>query len=781
MAEHSTSARGFIEGRNYRISVLTPSMLRVETASTKAWEDRPSQVVVDRHFDEPAYEIREGKLSLEIRSAIAAFHFDKILGRVTRVAFLDGGRSVACDNRGNLKGTRRTLDETFGSVPLGPGLLSRRGVAVLDDSSSLLLGEDGAPAPRKHKGKDIYVFAYGTRYRECIQDFFKLCGRVPLIPRYALGNWWSRYRAYSAREYMDLMQRFIDEDIPISVATIDMDWHWVDIGARFPEASGQSGWTGYSWNTDLIPDWRALLRWLKERNLKITLNLHPALGVRPFEDMYEAMAKEMGLDPSSRKPIAFDFSSRRFIEAYFKVLHHPYEEGGVDFWWIDWQQGRKSRVRGLDPLWALNHYHYLDNAREGKRPLILSRYAGPGSHRYPLGFSGDTAISWRTLAFQPRFTATASNIGYTWWSHDIGGHHHGRRDDELYLRWLQLGVFSPVLRLHSTSHDLLGKEPWKYRFDVELAAKEALRFRQRLIPYLYTMNRRTHRDGIALVEPMYYSYPDEENAYRVPNQFFFGSELLVCPITRKSDPRMNLAQVEAWLPPGRWTDIFTGRSYEGNRRLFLQRDLRSIPVLAREGAIIPLASLAGNASGNPCEMEILVYRGKGSFALYEDDGLDMGYEKGGFATTRFAIDEDVGRLTFSIEPARGDLSFLPRERNYRIAFKDIASAGKVEVELNGRRIEARAELKGCLTVVIEGLRPVDAVSIELGELESLANLPFQERCVDLMSRYQASTFRKKRLYAPFLGARAPEEIRRLVGRMIAPRILKDALLENLEG
>src|SRR5699024_7488364 len=222
------------------------------------------------------------------------------------------------------------------------------------------------------------------------------------------------------------------------------------------------GLTGYSWNTDLFPDYRAFLQYLKSKNLHITLNLHPADGVRFFEDAYPEMAKAMGIDPKTKQDIPFSCKDPKFWNAYFDVLHKPYEKDGVDFWWIDWQQGKKSDVKGLDPLVALNHYHYLDNAEDGRIPLILSRYGGIGSHRYPLGFSGDTAISWKVLDFQPYFTVNAANCGYTWWSHDIGGHHFGKRDENLYIRWLQFGVFSPVLRLHSTSNDLLGKEPWRY-------------------------------------------------------------------------------------------------------------------------------------------------------------------------------------------------------------------------------------------------------------------------------------------------------------------------------
>ena len=139
-------------------------------------------------------------------------------------------------------------------------------------------------------------------------------------------------------------------------------------------------------------------------------------------------------------------------QSYFEDIHHPLETEGVDFWWLDWQQDRYFDTEGYDVLKALNHYHYLDNeTRHPGEGLILSRYAGPGSQRYPIGFSGDTWISWESLKFQPYFTATASNIGYTWWSHDIGGHMIGNYDPELQTRWLQYGVFSPINQIGRAS------------------------------------------------------------------------------------------------------------------------------------------------------------------------------------------------------------------------------------------------------------------------------------------------------------------------------------------
>ena len=433
--------------------------------------------------------------------------------------------------------------------------------------------DDGWVSPRDGGGTDIYVFSYGNDYADALRAFYAVSGRTPVLPRWALGNWWSRYHAYSADSYLELLDRFEAEELPFSVAVLDMDWHRV---ASVPDRYG-SGWTGYSWERELFPDPEGFLAELHRRGLRVTLNVHPADGVRGFEDAYPRMAEALGRDPESDEPIAFDITDRAFLDAYLELVHHPLEAQGVDFWWLDWQQGQYSRIEGIDPLWMLNHFHYLDSGREGRRPLTFSRYAGPGSHRYPIGFSGDTHISWASLDFQPEFTATASNVGYGWWSHDVGGHIFGVRDDELATRWVQLGLFSPILRLHSSSNRFLVKEPWLYPAEARAAMGDALRFRHRLVPYLHTMNHRAAADGVPLVRPMYHLAPREPRAYDVPNQFGFGSELIVAPITTPRDPVTLRGAARAWLPPGTWIDIFTSTVYDGDREVELHRDLGSDP------------------------------------------------------------------------------------------------------------------------------------------------------------------------------------------------------------
>ena len=787
----------FIKG-NMRISILTSRLIRIETQPDLKFCDLSTQAVLNRNFDTPEFTVTDNSNGFTIKTADVSFVFSAE-GELIQAVMKNMTDSDF--KKGNLGGTRRTLDMTKGKVKIEDGILSRNGAAIIDDSDTLVFCEDGTVAPRNeflnrlNGGTDRYVFAYGHDYRAALRDFYKLTGKTPLIPRFAFGNWWSRYKAYTQKEYLDLMNRFTSSEIPVTVATIDMDWHWVDIKKQFGKeidefikknrkvdgvknnimaAFQSSGWTGYSWNTELFPDYKGFLRTLQDSNFKVTVNLHPCDGVRFFEDMYKEFAEFMGIDPESKKTIEFDISDKKFTEGYFRFLHNKYEEEGVDFWWIDWQQGVKSPVKGLDPLWWLNHYHSLDIARDGKRPLILSRYAGIGSHRYPLGFSGDTLVVWPALDFQPYFTINASNIGYSWWSHDIGGHQMGKRDDDLYIRWLQFGVFSPVNRLHSTSNEFLGKEPWKFSKDTEQNATRWLRFRHKLIPYIYTMNMLTHRDGKPLMEPMYYEYPENDEAYNVPNQYLFGTELIVSPITQKLSRKTLTSSADVWLPEGRYTDIFTGRIYQGGKKLKMFRDLSSIPVLAKEGSIIPLAADdRTNNWKNPEDMEILIYRGNGSFNLYEDDGETMAYKNGAFAETLFDITEENGDIVFTINPAEGDMSVIPGKRRYTLLFKDIADSEKIFVTVNGKRVPFETSVEDGTIVIKAEITPEDRFRVTMRGITAKTNPDKKEMITELLSKVQGSNNYKMICYASFLKDATKNNI-------FADKTVKDSVKEITE-
>jgi len=613
--------KAVVAGPHYRFTLLTDRLFRYEWSDDGGFEDRVSTFAVFRQFDAPNYRVVDAKDCLEIITDHFHLTYDK-------KRFSSAGLSVKVANDvwryngesyGDLGGTARTLDGAWGRVDLEPGVLSRKAYAVLDDSKSMLFDEHGWIAIRRPGRVDGYVFAYNGDHKAAIKDFYRISGRQPVLPRWALGNWWSRYHEYRASEYLEVMDHFKREGIPLNVGVIDMDWHKTNLPPKYG-----SGWTGYSWNRQLFPDPDGFMKELHKRNLKVTLNDHPADGVRAFEDQYKAVAKALHHDTSREEPIRFDCTDQRFLDAYFDVLKLTLEKQGVDFWWIDWQQGNRTKIPGVDPLWVLNHYHYLTSKRSLKvieRPLTFSRYAGAGSHRYPIGFSGDTQITWAGLEFQPEFTATASNIGYGWWSHDIGGHWGGIRSTELAVRWVQLGVFSPIMRLHSTKNLWNSKEPWNFEKEAFKIMKDFLILRHRLIPYLYTMNIRASYSSEPLIQPMYWNHKNPE-AYTVPTQYYFGPNLIVAPITSPDSPGTLMGSVRAWLPEGRFVDLFHPHLvYDGGRYMHLHRDLSQLPVLAKEGTILPLDSTPklANGSPRPTDITILLVVGKDAhFELVEE-------------------------------------------------------------------------------------------------------------------------------------------------------------------
>lgn len=696
-----------LQGEHWRIGLITESLIRLEWSDSGEFEDRATLMAVDRAFlpsgavDYTTGE-RDGMLVVEtpaLRLTYDRKPFSKEGLTIVVKGVPDSQFNTwhyGDESKGNLGGTARTLDEADGAIPLGQGVISRDGWAVLDDSASnvfVTADADGnlpdgvvayggiGVAPRDHRETDIYFFGYGRRYREAVHDFQKLSGPAPLLPRYALGNWWSRYYRYSEEEYLDLMDRFKREGIPFTTSVIDMDWHLVDdVDPKYG-----SGWTGYTWNPKLFPDPKRFLDGLHERGLRTTVNIHPRDGIRAFEKPYAKAAATVGVDAEAQEPVEFDLTNPKFVQAYFD-MHHDLEADGIDFWWIDWQQGGVTRQPGLDPLWVLNHMHYCDSARDGRWPLTFSRFAGPGSQRYPVGFSGDTVITWKSLKFQPYFTSTASNIGYGWWSHDIGGHMFGYRDEELEARWYQLGAFSPINRLHSSCSPFSGKEPWNFHEPVRSAMVDVLRLRQALMPYLYTMNWRAAVDGDPIVEPMYWANPNLGESYEVPDEFRFGTELVVAPVVDPMDKASMRGKADAWLPQGDWFDFFDGRRYTAanpaGRRLAVWRTIDRIPVFAKAGGIVPMQSdPLSDMTVNPRALDVVIFPGAdGSFAMREDSGEfhdvcadAAAAQEAATAVTAMIWQWDDGRSPqFVIEAPTGNTSVVPERRDWTLIFRGVA-------------------------------------------------------------------------------------------------------------
>ena len=322
----------------------------------------------------------------------------------------------------------------------------------------------------------------------------------------------------------------------------------------------------------------------------------------------------------------------------------------------------------------------------------MSRFCKAGSHRYPFGFSGDTQTTWESLDYLPKFTNRSTNIGYTWWSHDIGGHFNGYQDNELMIRYVQYGVFNPILRLHCTDGAVMTKQPLAYTNGVKQLMEEYLKFRHKFIPYLYTANYFNYASGNPITEPVYYREPNEKRAYEYENTYFFGSELFVAPITTKT--KNGVATVKTYLPKGKWTDIFTGYEYKGGKVITFNRYLDSIPVLLKAGGFIPMAEeIENNAPINPKKLCVLVANGSGSYEMYED------VENGNKLFTNFKSVGGKGKQTVYIKSI-GDDGVAPENRSVKLKFLNIET-GSVKVYKTGKEITATIKDNHNLTVLIE--------------------------------------------------------------------------------
>ncbi|NOY77103.1 MAG: DUF5110 domain-containing protein, partial [Calditrichaeota bacterium] len=693
--------------KHARFTVLTPRVIRMEWSPTGQFEDHATLVFINRNLPVPVFKKSKHRGWLKVQTSALTLFYKIGSGPFTkknlRIDFRMGGKRKTwhpgMKNKGNLKGTTRTLDGCDGDshygrkIDLGQGLISRDGWVLIDDSKRPIFDQSDWPwvQPRpKNDKQDFYFFGYGFDYKAALHDFVLIAGRIPIPPRFAFGIWWSRYWEYTDKGLRELVHGFQTHRIPLDVLVVDIDWHirflpeWFDSNGKLKrDQAGQSaGWTGFTWDTHYFPDPKDFLDWTERESLKVCLNLHPAAGIQPHEAVYPEMARAMGIDPNSKKYVPFDIVNKKFAENFMNLVLHPLEKEGVDFWWLDWQQWSTTKIPGVNPTFYLNYVFFSDMAREGKRPLIFHRYGGLGNHRYQIGFSGDTKITWKSLTYQPYFTVTAANVGFGYWSHDIGGHMHGPGTPELYTRWIQWGAFSPIFRTHCTKSAKIERRIWAYPLPYYNAMRKAELQRHRLIPYIYSYARKTYESGISLCHPLYYEFPQREEAYRFPDEYYFGDDLIVAPVTHPMGRDSLFTWQTLWLPPGKWLEWATGTLLEGNRIVKRAFMLDDIPVYVKAGAIVPEQPALQPAQTNRVNpLTLVVFPGdSGRTVYYEDEGNTNGYRNGLFAKTPIHFRyPDARTLRLVIEPVQGHFPGMESQRAYVMRFPNTFPPERVTV------------------------------------------------------------------------------------------------------
>ena len=772
---------------NARFTVLTDRLIRMEWSADGKFEDRATLAIVNRDLPVPQFTSEAAGKGVTIKTSALTLTY-KGKGKFTednlKVSFKMNGKTVTwkpgADDSGNLLGTTRTLDGCLGFDQISKrdnymdqGVCSRDGWAIVDESDRHVLTSDSSDwgewveCRPEGERQDLYIFAYGHAYTDAVADFTKVAGKIPLPPKYTLGYWWSRYWAYTDDEFLEIGREMRERKIPMDVYIVDMDWHytWPEMAKRKgkDEFGQRPGWTGYSWNHELIPDPKGFLGDLHKLGYKTALNLHPASGIRVYEDCYREFVKDYlsrtddydgpegyvyGGDgwkyegnegPCGQEghmaPVPFRMSQQAWADAYFNSVIHPLEEEGVDFWWLDWQQWKYSKYcKDLSNTFWLNWTFFNDKVRQGAgkgsgadRPFIYHRWGGLGSHRYQLGFSGDTYDEWSVLAFLPYFTATAANVGYGYWGHDIGGHMQTSKhptNPEMFTRWIQYGVFTPIFKTHSTAQAHLDRRIWAYPTHYEYM-RDAIILRYDLSAYIYDAAREAYDSGISICRPLYYTYPEDERAYKLNEEFMFGDNILATALCQPLGEN-GMTERKMWFPKGcDWYDMARHCMVKGGTEQTLWYTIDQNPWYPKAGSIIPLAQEGiQSLQENSGSMRLLIVPGPGksSCTHYEDDGMSQAYPTE-FATTEIRKEASGNKVKLTIDPRKGSYRGMGATRQFDIVLEGVTTAPR-SVKVNGKKIDAKvtlptAETRGitakAAVISIPGAPASEALVIEIAE------------------------------------------------------------------
>ena len=674
-------------GTNYRISVLSERLIRMEYSVDGHFSDNLTTLVANRNFKVPMFKVQQDDKYIVITTNYFTFQYLKNKPFVGPKFAPDNNLRVTLNNTDkvwyygqvearNFKGGSVSLDNYKGKINLDKGLYSTDGFVSIDDSNNLEIDASGhlvEPNPNK---VDIYLFMYKRDFGLCLKDYYTLTGYPPLIPKYALGLWWNKERIYNFNDTKDLVKSFKRNGIPLSVLLLSEFWHIKDKNNYNLYKSG------YSFNKELFPDPKEFTNCMHDLGVRVGLNIDPSEGVRKEEEKYLSFANAFNVTDGSTIP--FNTIDKTFMEVFVKEVIDYLLNLGVDIFWIDY----KKDMLGIN---ALSYYINKDISKvKENRPLVLTRSPLVAPHKAGILYSGETYVSWDTLKFLPFYNSMASNKGIAWWSHDVGGYKGGVEDSELYLRYVQFSCFNPIFRLSAERGVYYKREPWAWDVKTYTIAREYAILRQRLIPYIYTEACNYSKLGRPLIQPIYYGNPEIYDEPDYKNEYYFGKELFIAPITKKKDVTMNRSIERIYLPKGIWYDFKFGKKFIGDKRYVAFYKEDEYPVFVGAGGIIPMSVLEDDINNleNPKEMEINIFPGKSnSYKLYEDDGISKKYEDGYYVVTSIDYNYMPNNYSVTIRPVDGKTDIIPSKRNYRIKFRNTKIPDEVNVLINKEKYE----------------------------------------------------------------------------------------------
>lgn len=730
-----------IKGEKYRITVLSDSLIRLEYNEEGKFNDKLTQLALNRNFPAFEFEKKEDKKYLEIVTKNFRLSYVKekpfkgsLINKFCnlKVESIDGEKSwyFGKPDIRNLSAPKGLSDKKskFENVK---GLYTDNGMVCLDDSTSLQLQENGEYV-KIDKTIDLYLFVYNDNFLNCLKDYYTLSGYPPLMPRYAFGNWWSRNITYDDELLKKAIDDFQYNEIPISVLLLN-NWSKSDKDKKINSS--------FSFNEKFVNPTR-LIEYVNNIGIRVGLNINPSLGIQSIENYYEKV-KEY-ITPDEKGLIPFNMFDSKYVDIYLKMMIHPLDNMGVDFYWIDAKMDEKD-------LFLLNHYHYYDTVRDfKKRPMLLTGHTGISNHRVPAIYAGKSIVNWKSLKLSAYQIVSSTNMGNNFISHDIGGYYKGTEDNELYIRFVQLGTFSPILKFGSDNGKYYKREPWRWSVKTYTIAKQYLQLRHKLIPYLYNESYIYHKEGISLIKPLYYSKKEMYDDELFRNEYYFGSQMFVAPIVNKKDYVMNRVIHKFYLPEGVWFDFTTGKKFIGNKQYVSFYKDQDYPVFAKAGAIILMGHNDNLCNTNPPKnMEIHLFPGvSNKYDYYEDDGISTLYKKDFFLKSSIEYNYLPNNYAIIIRAVTGKSAIVPEYRNYKIVLRNTKEARDLTVYFNNEPIQFTKYVDGPNFIIeVTDVKTIGQLTINCRgkDIEIEASRIINEDIESIISDLELETTQKEKI------------------------------------
>ncbi len=678
------------KGNKYRITVLSDVLLRFEYSETGKFNDYPTIFAINRNFaKKPVFTVKQDEKYINITNDYFILEYSKEKPYIASKLVPDSNLRITLKGTDklwyfgnpevkNLKGSAYSFDNKS-NINLSKGLYNLDGFASIDDTMSPVFISDGTIKKNPSDALDVYVFIYKNDFQKALDSYFELTGKPSFIPRYALGVCWNKNEDYTEEELKDIISNFNKINIPLSSILLGSKWNLNKEGKTL---------SNYKFDNEKYKNLEQTINDIHQKNVFLGLTINPQSGITPYDSGYQSLKTKLNITKDGIIPI--NVYNTAILETF---LNETLANLNIDFIKIDEITEDKTKT------FMLMHYIYKSLSKTAeRRGLILSRNPGIASHRYPALYSGNTKVSWKTLKYLPYFNITSSNLGLSYYSHDIGGYEGGVEDSELYTRYVQFGTYSPIFRFSSKEGRYYKREPWKWDIFTESIVKDYIRIRHRLIPYIYSEMYKYSKDGINLIKPLYLDYEKilDEPLYK--NEYHFGKELFVCPITEPKDKVMNRVVHRMYLPEGTWYDFKTGKKFPGGKRYVTFYKDEDYPVYAKSGAIVPMAILDENNLNSvkpPEKMEIQVFPGvSNNYDLYEDDGVTNLYKEGYYIVTNIDYNYRKNNYTLILRPTQGKTGIIPDKRDYKIKFRNTkrpeyvkVNVGRFEVEFTTRSDE----------------------------------------------------------------------------------------------